>query len=636
MAKTSKPSLAETHPEVAKTADGWDPSTVSSGTHIEMPWICISGHSFTSRVDQRTRGRGCPICAGKKVLPGFNDLASQKPEIAAQAYGWDPATVFKNSGKKFEWICNEGHVWECAVSERTNEKQCVVCNGKRVQKKYNDLSTTHPDLASRADGWDPQTVTAGSNQKMSWICDLGHKYQSRIPDQIRNKSCGVCAGRLLVSGVNDLKTTHPELAAQADGWDPTKVFRGSIQRVSWKCLKGHTWRTSVSQRSRLNSGCPACFGNVLVVGVNDLQTKFPGLAKEVDGWNPETVSAGSSTKLPWICKQGHKWTAAVHSRTTSKTGCPICGHNKVLPGFNDLSTTHPDIASQADGWDTTMLSAGSNKKVAWKCNFGHKWKSVVHSRALNGIGCPMCSGRKVLVGFNDLLTTNPELGAQANGWDAASLTKSSNKKVGWKCALGHTWIATVNNRTNGRDCPICSGKQVLHGFNDLESTHPNVAAEADGWDAKAVGKGSVTKLWWRCSLGHRWKATPNSRTQGTGCPTCAPGGGFDPNEPGFLYLIDHFDLTLFQIGITNFPDDRLGSHKRRGWEVIELRGPMGGHLTQQLETNCLHALEKRGAILGHKAGIDKFDGYSEAWTKASLNVTSIKQILDWVYEDETK
>jgi hypothetical protein len=48
----------------------------------------------------------------------------------------------------------------------------------------------------------------------------------------------------------------------------------------------------------------------------------------------------------------------------------------------------------------------------------------------------------------------------------------------------------------------------------------------------------------------------------------------------------------------------------------------------------LHALEKRGAVLGHKAGIDKFDGYSEAWTKASLNVTSIKQILDWVYEDE--
>lgn len=62
---------------------------------------------------------------------------------------------------------------------------------------------------------------------------------------------------------------------------------------------------------------------------------------------------------------------------------------------------------------------------------------------------------------------------------------------------------------------------------------------------------------------------------------------------------------------------------------------MDGYLTQQLETSCLHALAKRGAILGNKAGINKFDGYSEAWTKASLNVTSIKQLLDWVYEDES-
>jgi hypothetical protein len=63
---------------------------------------------------------------------------------------------------------------------------------------------------------------------------------------------------------------------------------------------------------------------------------------------------------------------------------------------------------------------------------------------------------------------------------------------------------------------------------------------------------------------------------------------------------------------------------------------MDGYLTQQLETSSLHALEKRGAILGHKAGIEKFDGYSEAWTKESLKVASIKQLLDWVYEDESQ
>ncbi len=638
---SSKPqprkSLAETHPELAAQADGWDPKDVSRGTHIEKPWICEVGHSFITRVDQRTRGRGCPFCAGKKVIAGFNDLASQKPEIAAQAFGWDPAKVFKSSGKKYEWICKQGHVWVGAVTDRTSADQCAICHGKKILEKYNDLTTTHPEIAAQADGWDPKTVSAGSNRKMAWICEHGHNYQSRIVDQVRNNSCGVCTGNQFVPGVNDLMTTNPELAAQADGWDPATVFRGSSKRVRWKCSEGHTWITTVTQRSRLNNGCPLCFGNVLVVGVNDLHTKFPEIAAQADGWDPKTVSAGSNRKMAWICEHGHKWVATLHGRTsTSKRGCPVCGHNKVLVGFNDLITTHPELAAQADGWDPATLSSGSNKKVGWRCGLGHTWKSVIFSRALDGIGCPICSGRKVLAGFNDLKTTNPELAAQADGWDPTTLTKSSNKKVGWRCVLGHSWNAQLNNRTNGRGCPVCGGKEVLAGFNDLETTHPNVATDADGWDPKTVGKGHEQKLWWKCVLGHRWKTSPNSRTSaGTGCPTCAPGGGFDPNQPGFLYFIDHFDLYLLQIGITNFPDDRLNDHRRRGWEVVELRGPMDGHLTQQLETNCLHALEKRGAVLGHKAGIDKFDGYSEAWTKKSLNVTSIKQILDWVYEDET-
>ena len=32
--------------------------------------------------------------------------------------------------------------------------------------------------------------------------------------------------------------------------------------------------------------------------------------------------------------------------------------------------------------------------------------------------------------------------------------------------------------------------------------------------------GSRKKVWWRCSRGHEWEATPNNRTCGTGCPYC--------------------------------------------------------------------------------------------------------------------
>ena len=50
-------------------------------------------------------------------------------------------------------------------------------------------------------------------------------------------------------------------------------------------------------------------------GINDLATLFPYVAVEADGWDPSKVLAGSHKKLPWICKEGHRWNASLYSRT---------------------------------------------------------------------------------------------------------------------------------------------------------------------------------------------------------------------------------------------------------------------------------------------------------------------------------
>ena len=41
----------------------------------------------------------------------------------------------------------------------------------------------------------------------------------------------------LVVGKNDLAMLHPEVAAEADGWDPKNVHSGSHSKMSWKCKK---------------------------------------------------------------------------------------------------------------------------------------------------------------------------------------------------------------------------------------------------------------------------------------------------------------------------------------------------------------------------------------------------------------
>jgi hypothetical protein len=121
---------------------------------------------------------------------------------------------------------------------------------------------------------------------------------------------------------------------------------------------------------------------------------------------------------------------------------------------------------------------------------------------------------------------------------------------------------------------------------------------------------------------------------GRACSFCSE-TGFNTSEPGYIYFLIHPQWVMFQIGITNKPDDRLKQHKRLGWEIMELRGPMDGHLTQQWETAILRMLKAKGADLSNAKIAGKFDGYSEAWSKSTFEAKSIKELMRLTEEFET-
>ena len=66
------------------------------------------------------------------------------------------------------------------------------------------------------------------------------------------------------------------------------------------------------------------------------------------------------------------------------------------------------------GLDPNTLRISSNKKVWWKCAKGHEWKAYINNRTLHNSGCPICSGRTILSGYNDLATVNPILASEWN------------------------------------------------------------------------------------------------------------------------------------------------------------------------------------------------------------------------------
>ena len=266
-----------------------------------------------------------------------------------------------------------------------------------------------------------------------------------------------------------LAERNPELLSQwsdRNELTPANYYSRSGEKVWWVCAQGHEWVATVGSRSRIGAGCPYCAGQRAVPGETDLASVNPALAAE---WHPEKNDKQPSEVLPhaalrvwWVCENGHEWCASVNSRSRG-TGCPVCAGKQPLSGFNDLATTHPHLVA---GWHPTRndrnpqdVTKGSEHRAWWVCQKGHEWEATICNR-VSGFQCPYCSGRRVLAGYNDLLTHYPALAGEChparNELGPAEVTFGSEIVLWWVCEKGHEWQSRVNNRVHGRGCPRCA------------------------------------------------------------------------------------------------------------------------------------------------------------------------------------
>jgi hypothetical protein len=93
-------------------------------------------------------------------------------------------------------------------------------------------------------------------------------------------------------------------------------------------------------------------------------------------------------------------------------------------------------------------------------------------------------------------------------------------------------------------------------------------------------------------------------------------------------------MSLLQLGITNFPTHRIRDHELRGWTLLDVRGPADGQYIRDLERDAIRALKRRGAVFAKSAGIPKFDGFTESWLAATLNIRTTSEIARLVSDDD--
>ena len=550
---TVNPSLAaEWHP--MKNGD-FSPNNAGPRSHKIVWWLGPCGHEWEETISNRSKGNGCPYCAGRRVLPGFNDLATTHPQIAAEWHptkngNQTPQGITKGSSKKVWWICARGHEWQIQPNTRTSKKSgCPICAKesqssfpeqtifyyfKQIGKTYNrylydgdtEIDVYLPDFkfGVEFDGYFHQNEKA-------------RKRDAR--KNIALEEAGVTLIR--VNGVKTLKEcqdTDTIIFCKYSASNHAYLVDLISKLISrFNNITSSTVQIDVDiERDRID------IYNQYIESVkqNSLLYVYPEIAAE---WHPTKnksltplqVSKSSNKKVWWLGKCGHEWQANINTRS-SGFGCPYCSGQKVLAGFNDLATTHPNLAAE---WHPTKngklksdaIIKGGKKKVWWLGACGHEWQASVADRKYQNSGCPYCSGRRVLSGFNDFATKMPDLIGEWHPTKNGSLMPNqvsygSGKKVWWQCKEGHEWQATVSDRSMGNGCPTCAGRRVLPGFNDLATTHPQLAAEwhptkNGNQTPQGITKGSSKKVWWICARGHEWQASPNVRSSNhRKCPVC--------------------------------------------------------------------------------------------------------------------
>ena len=396
--KIQKNSLVVTHPDLMKEWDytknkGIDPTTLTHGSNIKVWWKCLKcGHEWQARIYHRARGSGCPK----------------------------------------EAMISQESFQEYAVHYFL-AKHTEVIHSYKTGKMKMDCFLPHYNIAIEYDG------------------SFFHKNKQK--DLTKNKHCrdkNITLYRLREEPLVSLNDSSIDIMCQQNDdslsnaisilikilFNQEEKIDISKHRIEIENLREHHWKE------------------------NSLLEKNPEIAAE---WHPtkngslrpEYVSYKSNKIALWRCKHGHEWSAKISSRTNGN-GCPYCSGLYPIIGKTDLATTHPKLAKE---WHPTKngnlkptdVLAGCHKKVWWFGECGHEWEARIDSRA-RGSNCPICSNKKVLVGFNDLATTHPHL---AKEWHPTKnddlkptdVTAGSDKKVWWINEQRGEWQAKIYNRS---------------------------------------------------------------------------------------------------------------------------------------------------------------------------------------------
>lgn len=450
-------------------------------------------------------------------------------------------------------------------------------------------------------GYDPSKITWGSDKRTWWRCLEGHIYEQRVNKKaLRGYRCPICSQYTRTS-FNEKCVLFYVKKCFSDVQENVKPLwmNGQELDIFIPSLNvgieydGVFWHSDLERD--INKDCVCKENGVKLYHIREYgcieytSPEWIYLKKQ----NNIGLEKAIKTVLSIICKPYISIDINI-SRDTPHI-LEMMHLSKVEAS---LAYNFPELALE---WNydkngnitPEQLSAHSSLSIWWKCReCGHEWKANINARA-RGNGCKKCANAKLgdkiaavkLANNGSLLDHHPQL---AEEWNYArngtitpeTITAHNNQKVWWVCKVcGHEWEATINNRSKEHGCPQCSRIRVqklkketeLKQRGSLLYNNPSWLSEwnytLNDVDPRDVFLNSSTPYWWTCANGHNFKASPNNRNGGKGCPYCSNHKvlkGFNDLETLYPKLLVEWD---YEKNIDVLPNSVTpGSDKKVWWK----------------------------------------------------------------------
>lgn len=122
-----------------------DPTSITPRSETDVLWLCPQGHEYTMPPASRiTMGQNCPYCSNQRVLTGYNDALTTRPQFAEALSSRGARQILEltaGSNREVEWECSSGHLYMRSPNvqwDRANRRLRLCPSCLRNRQSYGE------------------------------------------------------------------------------------------------------------------------------------------------------------------------------------------------------------------------------------------------------------------------------------------------------------------------------------------------------------------------------------------------------------------------------------------------------------------------------------------------------------------